>query len=222
MLFFIFLLGASLGSFTYCYVLNWDQLSHFLKGRSRCDHCYHFLSISQLIPLFSYIYYHGRCKYCQKKVSFTYFLVELLSGFLLLISYIYLDSWASILMTYLLFTMSLMDLQFGLVSVLMQVCLGLTCLYLHWSSTESFDLILVKLVLAFFLMSLYFLFPSYIGGGDIKTLCILLYYFDLTSYNFILFTASALGLLVGWIFNRSSLPFLPFISFTTILALFLQ
>ncbi len=49
---------------------------------SHCMHCQHPLSALDNIPVFSWLWLRGRCRYCQAKISAQYPLVELLSGVL--------------------------------------------------------------------------------------------------------------------------------------------
>ena len=51
-----------------------------LKKRSQCLKCGKKLNWHELIPLFSFVFQKGKCLGCGAKISFQYFLVELLSG----------------------------------------------------------------------------------------------------------------------------------------------
>lgn len=46
------------------------------KGRSACPHCNHELAWYDLVPILSYIFLLGRCRYCHKRISMQYPLVE--------------------------------------------------------------------------------------------------------------------------------------------------
>jgi len=50
------------------------------KDRSHCPQCQTQLKWHDLIPLLSFIFLRGRCRYCHKKISWQYPIVELLSG----------------------------------------------------------------------------------------------------------------------------------------------
>lgn len=82
----IFIMGTIFGSFltlaTYRIPLNKD-ITH---ERSFCPNCNHKLGFLDLIPLLSYIFLGGKCRYCKKKISPRYFTIELMCGltFLLL------------------------------------------------------------------------------------------------------------------------------------------
>ncbi len=57
-------------------------------GRSMCTHCGHVLSAWDLIPVVSYLYLHGRCRYCRKPIEDTP-LAEIAVPMVLVASYIW-------------------------------------------------------------------------------------------------------------------------------------
>ena len=96
---FIFIFGLLIGSFlnTVIYRLKTGESILFL--RSHCPFCKHTLGFFDLIPIFSFVFLGGRCRYCKKKISWQYPLVELATGILfVLFSYqiIELSSYAAI------------------------------------------------------------------------------------------------------------------------------
>ena len=48
--------------------------------RSYCPHCKHSLSALDNIPVFSYIFLRGKCRYCKERISPRYMIVELLTA----------------------------------------------------------------------------------------------------------------------------------------------
>ncbi|MCQ4871776.1 prepilin peptidase, partial [Blautia producta] len=52
----------------------------FVKGHSFCPSCRHQLGALDLIPLFSYIFLGGKCRYCKKKIGARDTLIELFGG----------------------------------------------------------------------------------------------------------------------------------------------
>lgn len=52
---------------------------------SHCGSCNHRLKPIDLIPVISYLFLKGRCKYCKEKISITYPLIEILNAVLYLI-----------------------------------------------------------------------------------------------------------------------------------------
>ena len=82
--FFIFILGLCIGSFLNCVIYRLEEKKS-LKGRSFCPHCKHTLIWKDLIPVLSYIILGGKCRYCEKKISLQYPVVELATGILFLL-----------------------------------------------------------------------------------------------------------------------------------------
>jgi len=74
-----FILGASIGSFLNVLI---DRLAknESIMGRSHCDHCRHKLSGLDLIPVFSFVFLNGRCRYCKNRLSLQYPLIEIFTG----------------------------------------------------------------------------------------------------------------------------------------------
>ncbi len=68
--------------------LTKDELS-IARGRSMCPECHHMLAAKDLVPVFSWIWLRGKCRYCHKPISWQYPLVELLTGVLFAVSYVF-------------------------------------------------------------------------------------------------------------------------------------
>lgn len=56
------------------------------KGRSMCVHCRHELAAKDLVPVMSYIWLQGKCRYCKKPIDDTP-LTEVLTPVLFVVSY---------------------------------------------------------------------------------------------------------------------------------------
>ena len=82
---FIFLLGLAFGSFLNCLVYRLYQ-HQTIFGRSYCPQCRNKLDWFDNIPLISFVFLKGRCRNCQKKISWQYPLVELIMGLLFVLS----------------------------------------------------------------------------------------------------------------------------------------
>lgn len=77
---FVFIFGAFLGSFLYVLIKRLPISESVIFSRSKCDHCGHVLGGLDLIPLFSYLFLGGKCRYCKKKLSPNYPLFEFFSA----------------------------------------------------------------------------------------------------------------------------------------------
>jgi prepilin signal peptidase PulO-like enzyme (type II secretory pathway) len=77
--FFIFVFGLVIGSFLNALIWRMHVKKNIIE-RSCCPKCKHILGIKDLIPLFSFFWQKGKCRYCQKKISWQYPIVELVTG----------------------------------------------------------------------------------------------------------------------------------------------
>jgi len=57
------------------------------QGRSMCPHCSHELAAKDLVPVASWLWLRGKCRYCSAPISWQYPVVELLTGVLFVLSY---------------------------------------------------------------------------------------------------------------------------------------
>lgn len=77
--FLLLVFGSSIGSFLNVVIYRLPQ-NQPLGGRSRADCCRQTLTWKDLIPILSYLISFGKCRYCQKTISFSYPLVETLTA----------------------------------------------------------------------------------------------------------------------------------------------
>lgn len=108
---FLGFIGLSLGSFVNALIWRLHERSKFYdddgvvkkvskqdkrrfealsitKGRSMCTHCGHQLSAKDLVPVLSWLYLRGLCRYCRQPIDDTP-LAELLLALVLVLSYIF-------------------------------------------------------------------------------------------------------------------------------------
>lgn len=78
-LFFLFILGTAVGSFVNVLIDRIPQ-GKTIRGRSYCDNCQAILNWNDLIPLVSFLLLGGKCRYCRKRISFQYPVVEFITG----------------------------------------------------------------------------------------------------------------------------------------------
>ncbi len=84
---FIFCIGAAIGSFLNVVVDRIVAGQSLIYPPSHCPHCRHRLHPFDLIPIISYIILNGKCRYCKKEISFYYPTVEIVTGFLFVITF---------------------------------------------------------------------------------------------------------------------------------------
>lgn len=80
LLILLFILGIYFGSFFTLATYRLPKKENITHKHSYCPNCYHPLKISDLIPLFSYLFLRGKCQYCHQPIGIRYFLLEMLSG----------------------------------------------------------------------------------------------------------------------------------------------
>ena len=81
----IFFLGTLFGSFFSLAIYRIPIGKDITHERSFCPNCNHRLSFFDMIPLLSYIFLGGKCRYCKKKIRIRYFLLEFMSGLVFLL-----------------------------------------------------------------------------------------------------------------------------------------
>jgi prepilin signal peptidase PulO-like enzyme (type II secretory pathway) len=80
-------LGLILGSFVNAFVWRLHEGRDWVRERSECTHCHHELAPKDLIPVLSWLYLRGKCRYCGKKIHDNP-LAELAVPTLFVISYL--------------------------------------------------------------------------------------------------------------------------------------
>jgi len=80
----VLLVGLIIGSFLNVVILRLEK-SERLGGRSYCPKCKQGLAWVDLIPVFSFLFLRGKCRYCHRKISWQYPLVEIATGLIFLL-----------------------------------------------------------------------------------------------------------------------------------------
>ena len=85
----IFMMGITFGSFYTLAVYRIPKGEDIIHTHSYCPNCKHKLNIFDLIPVFSYIFLGGKCRYCKQKIRPRYLILETISGlFFVAIAYL--------------------------------------------------------------------------------------------------------------------------------------
>ncbi len=78
----IFIIGILFGSFYTLAVYRIPKRQDIIHTHSYCPNCNHKLGFLDLIPIVSYVFLRGKCRYCQEKIRPRYLFLEALSGIL--------------------------------------------------------------------------------------------------------------------------------------------
>ncbi|MCM8760411.1 MAG: prepilin peptidase [Candidatus Omnitrophica bacterium] len=213
---FIFVLGLVFGSFANVVIYRLPKGKSIVGPRSQCPSCGKDILWYDNIPLLSFVLLKGRCRFCKAKISYRYFVVELITGLLFLGLYLKFGLTIQLLI-YILFTLCLLimgfiDIDTYLISdviVLPGIVIGLLCAILfpqmHYDMTRigsiwySFTGILVGSgVLIFLAMVGRLLFrKEAMGGGDIKLLAMIGAFLGWKCVFITIFFASLVGTLIS-------------------------
>ncbi len=83
----IIIFGLIIGSFLNAVIHRLHTGDSILVGRSSCPHCGHQLAPRDLIPLLSFLWLQGRCRFCGKGISWQYPVVEALTAIIFVLLY---------------------------------------------------------------------------------------------------------------------------------------
>jgi len=74
------LLGLAVGSFLNVCIDRLPRGESILNPPSHCQACQHRMAVKDLIPVFSYLWLRGRCRYCQASIPRRLLWVEVATG----------------------------------------------------------------------------------------------------------------------------------------------
>lgn len=89
MAFIILIFGLLIGSFLNVVIYRVPREESIAFPGSHCTNCNHSLAWYDNIPLFSYLFLRGKCRYCGVKISIQYPFVEALNGFVYIVLYLF-------------------------------------------------------------------------------------------------------------------------------------
>lgn len=224
--------GAVWGSFADCAVSRWAAGGRMFAGRSRCASCGHILSVLDLIPVFSWLFRRGKCKYCGERIPAECLAAEL-AGALGFVSaglrfgpVLALGQWA--VWCALLLCLSLTDVAKRVIPDGFLLALAANRLIWFFVLDEGFDEILdmfracfvPMMLLALVLLAEQIVDREVMGGGDIKLLLVLALYLTWAQ----LLLALLAGCLTGLVWSAlaghkrgTAVPFGPFLAVGSVL-----
>jgi prepilin signal peptidase PulO-like enzyme (type II secretory pathway) len=227
--FFIF--GIVMGSFLEVVAYRVPRSISILKPRSYCPQCKNTIAFYDNIPLLSFLLLKGRCRNCKTKISITSFFIELLTGLLFFLNYFFfgisLQTAIGIIFCCILIVVSFIDIEYRIIPNIIVLPFAIVGLGLN----IFMDLSRWWFPLAFaagafvFMLIINLIYPRGMGMGDVK-LSLMAGAFLVRNVITGLFLGFLLGAVygIGLIIKRKKLkqtiPFGPFISLGSIIALF--
>ena len=77
----IFIYGIVIGSFANVLIFRLPEHENIVTEHSHCTSCGHRLKWYDLVPLFSWMFLRGQCRYCKARISAQYPVIEAVNGF---------------------------------------------------------------------------------------------------------------------------------------------
>lgn len=233
MIWLAFIFGLIIGSFLNALIWRIYVRRSVVKGRSICPECKHVLVAKDLVPLLSFMWQQGRCRYCHERISWQYPLVELSVAvvFAALVGTFGL-SWVSAwyaLVVCLLLIIFVLDLRYSIIPdsvslpLLVVGALSIWTVGLPWTDM----LIGVAVGAGFFLLQWVVSKGKWIGDGDIRLGAAMGALLGWKLLLVALFLAYVVGALVGVVLLArrkktmdSKIPFGTFLAAATLVCLF--
>ena len=178
-LIFIFIFGLIIGSFLNCLIYRLHK-NKSMMGRSFCPKCKKQISWYDNIPILSFLFLNGKCRYCKQKISWQYLLVEFITGILFVIAFIIefsvfqnqnilmlFRSWFIISVMIVVF---IYDLKWYLILDIVTLPASLFILILNLYLGMNWQNMLISVIIGvgFFLSQFLISRGKWIGGGDIR------------------------------------------------------
>lgn len=86
-LFLVAIIGLVLGSFLHAWFSRTKKGESIVSGRSKCPNCKHVLAPIDLVPILSWLFLKGKCRYCNKKIPWHYPAAEFFGAIILIVVY---------------------------------------------------------------------------------------------------------------------------------------
>ncbi|MBQ7161644.1 MAG: prepilin peptidase [Clostridia bacterium] len=233
------MLGAVFGSFLNCAAWRITHGESFIKGHSRCPKCGHELKALDLIPIFSWIFLRGKCRYCKAVIPIRYPATEAIFSLITVLCLLRFDLTVTALVNFIflccLFCLTITDLEDQIIPngcVIIPAAawvIGALLPGMAWKDVGLHVLSGVVFGGGMLLISLIMdkvLKRDSMGGGDIKLFAVMGLYLGFVQSLFALILSCVLGLifaLVRKLVKKDSdraFPFGPSIAVATAIMLF--
>ena len=231
----IFILGICIGSFLNVCIFRIPASRSIVHPGSTCPNCGNRIRFYDNIPIVSYMVLRGKCRRCGRHISLRYPLIELLSGIVALSVYFRfgptLEGVVYFTIIAALITISFIDLDHGIIPDVISLPGIIVCFLTVFAlPTISWKESIIGILAGAGSLHLVALIYSAVrkkdgmGGGDIKLLAGIGAFLGWKIAILIFFIAPVFGAIVGVIVKIrkkvSIIPYGPFISLSTFIALF--
>ncbi|AHF32361.1 late competence protein C [Listeria monocytogenes serotype 1/2a str. 10-5024] len=195
----------------------------FLFRFSECNYCQKKLAFYHIIPIFSFLFFRGKSRCCERPIPIIYFLMELVTPIYILLLYIQFSFSYSFLLYYIIYYFLafffITDIFYLYVpnSILIVFFCVLATIAILYNQTLM-DLIYSGGISCLFYLLFFIIFRKGIGLGDIKILIILSTFLGFKIGYYIFFLAIIMGtiilltaLMLKKVKKNKQVPFVPYI-----------
>jgi len=230
----IFIFGLAVGSFLNCLIYRLETDKSFILGRSFCPRCHHKLEVLDLIPIFSFLFLKGKCRYCHKKISFQYPLVEMFTGALFVLCFLFQAPYYLFIIVPFLIVIFVYDLKHYIIpdkiiypAIGIALILNFQFLISNQYSIFNSSILSALGAAGFFLLIVLVSSGKWMGIGDIKLGFLMGLVLGFPNILLALFLAFMMGAIIGVGLvgfkkknMKSEVPFGPFLVLGTLISLF--
>lgn len=222
----LFIYGACLASFSFCYAQRYRSHLSILTPRSFCDTCQHQLTLWQVIPILGFCFQKGRCHFCHAKIPIQSTCLEIGIGLYLALlgTNLSIKSWPFILLlTTWCLCLSLQDFYTQSVASACLILGGILCLLCNLA--RSYHLLLHEWpLISIFLLFLGLLcYLGKLGSGDFYFIAFISLIIGFWYLLWVLLGACLLALGFCYVRQQIKIAFLPCLSLSlAILLLYLR
>ncbi len=232
--------GAIIGSFLNVCISRLPKEESIIIPGSHCPHCHHPIQFYDNVPLISYLWLRGKCRYCKRSISIQYPLVEGITGISSLFLFLkYGPSWSYLFyfsFVAALIVITVIDLYHQIIpDVISLPGIGVGLLGALIIPHIAFKNSLIGMLLGggslFIIATLYqWLFKREgMGGGDVKLLAMIGAFLGWEAVLLTILLSSLIGSITGIMMIvlkgkdfKYAIPFGPFLSLGAAIALFYQ
>lgn len=193
--------GLIFGSFTNVIIARIPHGESVVTPSSHCPRCGHRLGVLDLVPVLSWLFLKGKCRYCQEAISIRYPAVELLTAALFMgvflrwgISAYTLAGWA---LTVILVSSAFIDLDEGIIPDVITIPGVVLGLVVSFVTIGFFPALWGALAFGGVLFLVAVISKGGMGGGDIKLAAVIGAFTGLPGAAVTLLLSSFMGAVFG-------------------------
>lgn len=193
--------GLLFGSFTNVIIARIPHGESVVTPSSHCPRCGHRLGVLDLVPVLSWLFLKGKCRYCQEAISIRYPAVELLTAALFMgvflrwgISAYTLAGWA---LTVILVSSAFIDLDEGIIPDIITIPGVIIGLAVSFFTIGFFPALWGALAFGGVLFLVAVISKGGMGGGDVKLAAVIGAFTGIPGAIITLLLSSFLGAVFG-------------------------